>query len=1200
MLWLDGDDRIGERLADLWVYEQPDLAGLDNGLSLERAIGQLDLYVDSSTQSPGSPQTDAAGRSIDVPEIERPAQYLDRFFGDVYRHVDPSRPVTPTAGAYLAAMGRAGDRLPATGYKNSPRACSRHPLGGSIAGEGGTSAEERGGAVLDPNYGDTKHLQSRLDSYRRLAEVFHEVLSEQSLDSLLNRIAETLEALVDYDALVIYEADEVQRLLVPVLAKDQYADQIMQERVSYGSGITGWAVENREPVLSNAAHLDPRVRFVEGTPPEAEALISIPLVARRSIKGALNIFRFGEEASFAYEEFELATRFGDAAALALDNAQGRAQLEVQAQTDSLTGLFNHRYFHERLRAELTRISRTHDSVALMVLDIDDFKKVNDVFGHATGDEMLTAMAGLLRSTLRASDVVCRTGGDEFSVIMPSCDAGDALSLASRLQTRLGLLNVEGAGKVTVSVGIAQGPEHAMNPRELVASADAAVMTAKARGKNRVILYSEDATERPSDYAVGRDVRSIAHLKMLQSVAGKLNRLNDVRQIGITIALELRTLIDYHNCRVYLAEGDSLLPIAFRGEGLQEGEEALENWVVRLGEGITGRVAQTGRPQLIDNALECDWSIKVPGTQDVEESLVMVPLNYGPRVIGVIAISKLGVSQFDEDDVRLLEVLAGHASVALENARLYEEQTREAASARALLEFADVTSKAPSAYAIGNETVVVAARLLDSTQASLWMEDERTGDYRCTAHCGYVEDPTAEAIVREVLPRETAERFLEGRNGPFVITSSATARYFKSPQGVVSRTLACAPLKGLKGWITVRHPEPEGVYFTEDRLRLLAGLSYQASVAMQKALLYKDQKESAEIANALLEVSRDFAAADGIGEILQKVVELSARILGSPRTSVWLQEPDTGDLVAEAQYGFEGGDLQALTQARYGKEVAKPLLRMRDPFVLSEDDVDGWLQPLPFAPGPYAIAPLRLEGGRLGCIVASAPALGDYTFSDRKMRLLAGIANQARLAIDNAAIYESLETTFISTVEALANALEAKDEYTSTHARWITDMALEVGHELGLDPIRLKDLELGALFHDIGKIGIPTDILMKPSPLSNREWGIIKTHPELGERILAPIDRLGAVRPIVRACHEHWDGSGYPDGKKGEEIPLESRIILVVDAFHAMTSDRPYRKRMPTDEACRRIEKGSGAQFDPEVVKALLRLMDVRPDLAIAK
>jgi putative nucleotidyltransferase with HDIG domain len=194
-----------------------------------------------------------------------------------------------------------------------------------------------------------------------------------------------------------------------------------------------------------------------------------------------------------------------------------------------------------------------------------------------------------------------------------------------------------------------------------------------------------------------------------------------------------------------------------------------------------------------------------------------------------------------------------------------------------------------------------------------------------------------------------------------------------------------------------------------------------------------------------------------------------------------------------------------------------------------------------------------------------------------------------VALERARSYENLEETFVSTVEALANALEANDEYTSSHTRWITDMALRVGEALGFEGADLKRLELGALFHDIGKIGIPTSILLKPGPLSAEERAIMEMHPELGERILEPIDRLAEVRTIVRSCHERWDGAGYPDGKAGKEIPLEARIILVCDAFHAMTTDRPYRKRLTCEEACRRLRNGAGSQFDPAVVDVFLSL-----------
>jgi HD-GYP domain-containing protein (c-di-GMP phosphodiesterase class II) len=204
-----------------------------------------------------------------------------------------------------------------------------------------------------------------------------------------------------------------------------------------------------------------------------------------------------------------------------------------------------------------------------------------------------------------------------------------------------------------------------------------------------------------------------------------------------------------------------------------------------------------------------------------------------------------------------------------------------------------------------------------------------------------------------------------------------------------------------------------------------------------------------------------------------------------------------------------------------------------------------------------------------------------------------MAHQAKLALTNAGNFHNLERTFLETVEALANALEANDEYTSSHARWITDLALKVGEELGLEGTSLKRLELGALFHDIGKIGIPETILSKPGPLTDEEREIVETHPELGEKIIAPIDRLEEVRPIVRHCHERYDGAGYPDRLSGEEIPIESRIILVCDAYHAMTTDRPYRKRLSAEEALHRLHEAAGTQFDPLVVEVCARVLATR-------
>ncbi|OLE01797.1 MAG: hypothetical protein AUG91_00285 [Actinobacteria bacterium 13_1_20CM_4_69_9] len=858
---------------------------------------------------------------------------------------------------------------------------------------------------LLPGPEETRSHEALVESYRRLADVFHYVLGEQSLDALLDRIADALADLIPHDSLTIYEADEPRRILIPVWARDKWAEKILEDKCPFGVGLTGWGVEHREAARVNQAHLDPRVATVPGTPEnEPEAMVTIPLVARDSVKGALNIYRLGEDAAFDDDEFELAKRFGDAAALALDNAQIRVRLEHQAMTDSLTGLCNHRAFHERLRTALAHASRAHEAVSVLMLDIDDFKRVNDIYGHGAGDEILRGLAETLKDAVRSSDAVYRLGGEEFAIVIASRSAQNAEQLAHRVVDRVESTDFDPAGRITISVGLARGPEHAMNPRELIACAEAAMMSAKARGKNQIVLYEESAMERPAGEPVpsARDVRSVAHMKMLQSLGGKLNRLNNVKQIGTVIATELRALIDYHNCRVSLVEGDDVRPIAFVGQFTSETREPMEILACRVGEGITGRVAQTGESLLIGDAANCEFARILPGTDSIDESQVVVPLTFGTRVVGVIVISKLGLNQFDEDDVRLLEVLAGHAAVALENASLYEAARREAERATALLEF-----------------------------------------------------------------------------------------------------------------------------------------------------------------------SRQLSSAEGMDAVVDRIVELSARTLGSHRASVWYQDAAEGEIHLRAAYGYSELERERLSREGFAHVLAD------EPFVV----------------GDAAIAPLTLDGGRLGAIAIALPDAAD--FGERQLRLLAGIAHQSKLALTNAGSFDTLERTFLETVEALANALEANDEYTSSHARWITDLALKVGQELGLEGVSLKRLELGALFHDIGKIGIPETILSKPGPLTPEEREIVETHPELGEKIIAPIDRLEEVRPIVRHCHERYDGAGYPDRLAADEIPIESRIILVCDAYHAMTTDRPYRKRLTAVEAVRRLHDAAGTQFDPRVVDVCARVLASR-------
>jgi response regulator RpfG family c-di-GMP phosphodiesterase len=188
-------------------------------------------------------------------------------------------------------------------------------------------------------------------------------------------------------------------------------------------------------------------------------------------------------------------------------------------------------------------------------------------------------------------------------------------------------------------------------------------------------------------------------------------------------------------------------------------------------------------------------------------------------------------------------------------------------------------------------------------------------------------------------------------------------------------------------------------------------------------------------------------------------------------------------------------------------------------------------------------------------------------------------------------YQRLRDTYRATLETLGAALDSRDVGTESHSRRVHGYALATAKVYGVAEDQMEDLAHGVLLHDIGKIGIPDAILLKPGPLTPDEWTIMRTHPEIGRRLIEKVPFLRNAVPVVYCHHEKWDGTGYPQGLRGEEIPLGARIFAVVDAFDAMTADRPYSKAKPFDVARAEIRRCSGAHFDPTVVESFMRVPD---------
>ena len=231
-------------------------------------------------------------------------------------------------------------------------------------------------------------------------------------------------------------------------------------------------------------------------------------------------------------------------------------------------------------------------------------------------------------------------------------------------------------------------------------------------------------------------------------------------------------------------------------------------------------------------------------------------------------------------------------------------------------------------------------------------------------------------------------------------------------------------------------------------------------------------------------------------------------------------------------------------------------------------------------------PLDVDEKIIGVVEAVNKKNGKE-FDDNDIRLLNSLATSAAMAISKAQHYKDLNELFLSTIKAIANAIEAKDPYTRGHSERIRNFSLVIARELGIDENQIKDLEISALLHDVGKIGVSEAVLRKHGSLTEQENEEMMRHPVIGAEILSSIKQLAGAIPGVKYHQERFDGNGYPYGLKGEYIPLAARIIAVADTFDAMTSNRPYRDALNEEDALRELERGSGVQFDGKCVRAFI-------------
>lgn len=346
---------------------------------------------------------------------------------------------------------------------------------------------------------------------------------------------------------------------------------------------------------------------------------------------------------------------------------------------------------------------------------------------------------------------------------------------------------------------------------------------------------------------------------------------------------------------------------------------------------------------------------------------------------------------------------------------------------------------------------------------------------------------------------------------------------------------------------------------------------------------------------LFELSKSFMANLNLEDLLQQIVQTCVSETRAEKASLMLLDESGEYLYIAAAVGLGEGILQD-SRVRVGEGISGYVAKTRCPVILNPGDseVDSQLRRvMQRSQITSALChPLLVQDKLIG-VLNLTKFSSDTPFHKGDLGFIAILAGQAAAAIENAKLYKDLRESYFNTIVSLNHALEAKDPYTRGHSERVARYSVLIGEKLGLSQRDLDRLEAGSRLHDIGKIGIPDRILLKQSRLTKEEFEMVKLHPKIGAAILEPLGIFQDLIPIVKYHHEAWDGSGYNEGLKEEEIPFDATIVAVADTVDAMTSSRPYRQGVAFEKVVSEICRCKGRQFRPDVVEAFLEVVEER-------
>ncbi|PKN94904.1 MAG: hypothetical protein CVU44_03615 [Chloroflexi bacterium HGW-Chloroflexi-6] len=593
-------------------------------------------------------------------------------------------------------------------------------------------------------------------------------------------------------------------------------------------------------------------------------------------------------------------------------------------------------------------------------------------------------------------------------------------------------------------------------------------------------------------------------------------------------------------------------------------------------GLIGRAARLRRSQLVtDTRLDPEY---IPFEHHNILSELVVPILFYNQLKGCIVIDHSNSQAFDDSDIRTLETIALRLVSSWQRSDHDQRLTR-------LIQAGVNLSTTLEVEAVISQIAEIAKKTLDARFVFVALVD-KGGGFTRVAQAGYA--PTLSSILNSDPEGNTLIQTVLNQVGPMRVRD-VRKRFSSTPTGSNDlRTMLAVPIRLRQSNIGVvlAFGKLGANAFNENDEALGNLLTSQAAAAVETTWLYQELRSMLNTATQLYQLSTRVIQAEQLTDAAAAIAETTYQLIHAQAAGIALFNSQG---VIEAQVQIDSNGLQPGT--RHPMDLIRQTLRSGQNIIVSGENELA-----------QVCVPLQTPRHQYGALWIEVPEKNwsNARFSDN----LHTLANQAAIALERSillsetrqqaeqieAAFHELEITYDQTLIALSSALDARDRETEGHSIRVARLTCMLGQHMGFDATQLKMLERGAILHDIGKIGISDTILLKPGTLNKEEWKTMRLHPDIGARIIEGIPFLQEILPIIRYHQERWDGSGYPLGLKGAEIPLAARIFAVVDAYDALTTDRPYRTKITTKEALEYLREKSGELFDPEIIVAFEQLI----------